>query len=211
MQIYRGMDIGTAKVTQAEMQGVTASHDRHSRPLPRTTPSRATSRRPTPPCADILARGRLPIVAGGTNLYIDSLIARGSTLPKGRRTPLCAKGSMRSMTSSAARRCSSTLRGFDPERAAKLHPADKRRIVRADRDLHSSLARRSREHDEKTGKRPKALRRGEDSPDLCRPRRAVRQDKGERVDKMVADGLFDEVKGLLDTGLSPGLHLPCRP
>ena len=94
-----------------------------------------------------------------------------------------------------------TLRGFDPERAAKLHPADKRRIVRAI-EIYTLTGETITEHDEKTGKRPKKYDAVKIA--LSFADRAMLYDRiNERVDKMVADGLFDEVKGLLDSGLSP--------
>lgn len=94
-----------------------------------------------------------------------------------------------------------TLRGFDPERAAKLHPADKRRIVRAI-EIYTLTGETITEHDEKTRKRPKKYDAVKIA--LSFADRAMLYDRiNERVDKMVADGLFDEVKGLLDSGLSP--------
>lgn len=94
-----------------------------------------------------------------------------------------------------------TLRGFDPERAAKLHPADKRRIVRAI-EIYTLTGETITEHDEKTGKRPKKYDAVKIA--LSFADRGMLYDRiNERVDKMVADGLFDEVKGLLDSGLSP--------
>ena len=74
MQIYRGMDIGTAKVTHTEMQGVT----HHMIDIVDPTEVYSVSRYvedANKAVQDILARGRLPIIAGGTNLYIDSLIS----------------------------------------------------------------------------------------------------------------------------------------
>ena len=74
MQIYRGMDIGTAKVTHTEMQGVT----HHMIDIAYPTEVYSVSRYvedANKAVQDILARGRLPIIAGGTNLYIDSLIS----------------------------------------------------------------------------------------------------------------------------------------
>ena len=74
MQIYRGMDIGTAKPTPEEMQGV----PHHMIDIADPTENYSVSRYAAEATAcvdDILARGKLPIVVGGTGLYIDSLIA----------------------------------------------------------------------------------------------------------------------------------------
>ena len=88
MQIYRGMDIGTAKVTKAEMQGVPHHMIDIADPSEDYSVSRYVEEADAA-VRDILSRGKLPIVAGGTNLSIRS--SRGSTLPTGRRMPLCAK------------------------------------------------------------------------------------------------------------------------
>ena len=74
MQIYRGMDIGTAKVTKAEMQGVPHHMIDIADPSEDYSVSRYVEEADAA-VRDILSRGKLPIVAGGTNLYIDSLIA----------------------------------------------------------------------------------------------------------------------------------------
>ena len=74
MQIYRGMDIGTAKPTPEEMQGV----PHHMIDIADPTENYSVSRYAAEATAcvdDILARRKLPIVVGGTGLYIDSLIA----------------------------------------------------------------------------------------------------------------------------------------
>ena len=81
MQIYRGMDIGTAKPTPEEMQGV----PHHMIDIADPTENYSVSRYAAEATAcvdDILARGKLPIVVGGTGLYIDSLIA-GRTFADG--------------------------------------------------------------------------------------------------------------------------------
>ena len=166
MQIYRGMDIGTAKVTKAEMQGVPHHMIDIADPSEDYSVSRYVEEADAA-VRDILSRGKLPIVAGGTNLYIDSLIA-----------------------------------GLDfADRAAKLHPADKRRIVRAI-EIYTLTGETITRHDEETKKRPKRYDAVKIA--LTFADRAVLYDRiNTRVDKMVADGLFDEVKGLLDRGLSP--------
>ena len=74
MQIYRGMDIGTAKPTPEEMRGV--PHHMLDVADPAEDYSVARYVRAASACVDdILSRGRLPIVAGGTGLYIDNLVA----------------------------------------------------------------------------------------------------------------------------------------
>ncbi len=74
MQVYRGMDIGTAKPTRGEMRGV--PHHMLDVADPRENYSVARYVAQAVPIVDgILARGKLPIVAGGTGLYLDNLVA----------------------------------------------------------------------------------------------------------------------------------------
>lgn len=199
MQIYRGMDIGTAKVTHTEMQGVT----HHMIDIADPTEVYSVSRYvedANKAVQDILARGRLPIIAGGTNLYIDSLISGLDFAERAEDNALRERLNAQ-YDELGGEAMIATLRGFDPERAAKLHPADKRRIVRAI-EIYTLTGETITEHDEKTRKRPKKYDAVKIA--LSFADRGMLYDRiNERVDKMVADGLFDEVKGLLDSGLSP--------
>ena len=80
MQIYQGMDIGTAKVTPAEMQGV----QHHLPDLIQPSEDYSVSRFVTeaePILQDILRRGKYAILTGGTGLYIDSLVAGRTCAP----------------------------------------------------------------------------------------------------------------------------------
>ena len=73
MQLYRGMDIGTAKPTPKEMQSVPHDLIDVAEPWENWSAARGVEAAGAA-CRDILARGRLPIVVGGTGLYIDSLV-----------------------------------------------------------------------------------------------------------------------------------------
>lgn len=152
MQIYRGMDIGTAKPTPEEMQGV----PHHMIDIADPTENYSVSRYAAEASAcvdDILARGKLPIVVGGTGLYIDSLIA-GRTFADGTADTALRQELNERYDEIGGAGLLGELRKFDPERAAKLHPADKKRIVRA-MESTSSRARRSRS----TTPRPAPCRR----------------------------------------------------
>ena len=199
MQIYRGMDIGTAKVTKAEMQGV----PHHMIDIAEPSEDYSVScyvREADAAVRDILSRGKLPIVAGGTNLYIDSLIAGLDFADKAEDAGLRERLNAQ-YDDTGGEAMLEYLRGFDPERAAKLHAADKRRIVRAI-EIYTLTGETITRHDEETKKRPKRYDAVKIA--LTFADRAVLYGRiNARVDKMVADGLFDEVKGLLDAGLSP--------
>lgn len=199
MQIYRGMDIGTAKVTKAEMQNIPHHMIDIADPSEDYSVSRYVEEADAA-VRGILSRGRLPIVAGGTNLYIDSLIAGLDFAEKAEDAAL-RESLNKQYDDMGGEAMIEHLRGFDPERAAKLHPADKRRIVRAV-EIYILTGETITRHDEETKKRPKRYDAVKIA--LTFADRAVLYDRiNARVDKMVSDGLFDEVKGLLDSGLSP--------
>lgn len=199
MQIYRGMDIGTAKVTKAEMQNIPHHMIDIADPSEDYSVSRYVEEADAA-VRGILSRGRLPIVAGGTNLYIDSLIA-GLDFAEKTEDAALRESLNKQYDDMGGEAMLEHLRGFDPERAAKLHPADKRRIVRAV-EIYILTGETITRHDEETKKRPKRYDAVKIA--LTFADRAVLYDRiNARVDKMVSDGLFDEVKGLLDSGLSP--------
>lgn len=198
MQIYRGMDIGTAKVTPLETEGVPHHLIDVADPAEDWSVSRWVEAAEGA-VRDILARGRVPIVAGGTGLYIDSLLA-------GRDFAASGDGALRERLSAEYDRVGGEafrekLRAVDPERAEKLAPADKKRLVRA-LEVYTLTGETITAHDERTRAQPprwdslRAALTYRDRADLY-----ARIDR--RVDEMVRYGLFDEVEGLLTDGLSP--------
>ena len=199
MQVYRRMDIGTAKVTPAEAQGV--PHRMIDVAEPYESYSVARYVREASACVDdILARGKLPILAGGTNLYIDSLVS-GRDFAENEGDNALRERLGAEYDESGGEAMLERLRGFDPERAAKLHPADRRRIIRAI-EVYMLSGRTITQHDLETKAVPPrydALRIALDFED--RAQLYGRIDR--RVDEMVAQGLFEEVSSLLNEGLSP--------
>ncbi len=198
MQLYRGMDIGTAKATPAEQ----AQAIHHM--LDVAEPSEAYSvaryvEEAGRVCDDILNRGKVPILVGGTGLYIDSLIAgrdfADNQEDKSLRTELEAE-----YDRLGGEAMLHTLAAFDPDRAARLGARDKRRIVRAI-EIYRLTGKTATEHDEETRRRPpryaaaRIVLNYKDRADLY-----SRIDQ--RVTQMAADGLFDEVRRLLDSGIS---------
>ena len=198
MQLYRGMDIGTAKAAKEE-QAEAVHHM-----LDVIDPSEAYSvaryvDEAGAVCDDILSRGRVPILVGGTGLYIDSLIAgrdfADNQEDKALRSELEAE-----YDRLGGEAMLNKLAAFDPARASKLGAGDKRRIVRAV-EIHRLTGKTATEHDEETRRRPprydaaRIVLNYKNRADLY-----ARID--ERVTQMAADGLFDEVRRLLDSGLS---------
>ena len=145
---------------------------------------------------DILARGKLPIVAGGTGMYIDNLLAG--------RTFAAFTGKWRQILQDRAAKegiaaLYRELEQVDPQRAARLHLADEKRIIRALEVWHET-GETITEHDRRTAALPhryEAARIGltfADRADMW-----ARIDR--RVDQMMAAGLVEEVEGLLASGV----------
>lgn len=201
MQLYRRMDIGTAKVTPNEAQGV--PHHMIDVAEPDESFSVARYVLEAGRCVDdILSRGKLPILAGGTNLYIDSLVS-GRDFAENEGDNALRESLGAEYDALGGEAMLERLREIDPERAAKLHPADKRRIIRAI-EVYTLSGRTITQHDAETKAIPpryEAVRIVLDYEDRAELYRRI----DSRVDEMVAQGLFDEVKALLDEGLSPDM------
>jgi tRNA dimethylallyltransferase len=129
MQIYHGLNIGTAKPTLEEMQRVPhhlVGFLDPSKPFSVAEYVRLASEA----AADVRKRGKLPIIAGGTGLYVSSLLKGVNFSPEGRDDAL------RSLLREKAERNGSQslvdeLRTFDPESAARIHPNNVGRVIRA--------------------------------------------------------------------------------
>ena len=198
MQIYRTMDIGTAKPTLAERQGVV--HHLLDVAEPQENFSVARYVELATPCVeDILRRGRLPIVVGGTGLYIDSLLSGRTFAPypqTGWRQRLTEQAQVQGMEPLLRE-----LERVDPEAAARLHPNDRKRIIRALEVWHET-GRTISQHNRETAQLP---------PRFTALKLALsfhsRQDLWRRIDRrvdlMAAQGLVEEVRRLLERGVDP--------
>lgn len=199
MQVYRGMDIGTAKATSAERGGI--AH--HMLDVAEPDESYSAARyvdEAAACCEDILARGKLPIITGGTGLYIDSLLS-GRSFAETEESREVRRALSREYDVRGGEAMLEKLRLVDPARAAALTAADKRRIVRA-LEIYALTGETATAHDEATRALPP--RYGAARIVLCYAERARQYAMiDSRVDKMVREGLFDEVAGLLSRGVSP--------
>jgi tRNA dimethylallyltransferase len=196
MQIYRRMDIGTAKPTVEEMQGI--PHYMIDIVEPDEDFSVGKYVKMAEACLqDILARGKTAVVAGGTGLYCDSLIAGRSFAPcpsTGKREALEREADELGSGALLER-----LRAADPETAARLHPADRKRIVRA-LEVYLETGETISAHNEKTRLVPprhRAVWLGLDFEE--RAELYARIDR--RVDDMLRLGLLDEIRALLASGV----------
>lgn len=197
MQIYKRMDIGTAKVTVSEMQGVT--HHMIDVAEPWESFSVARYVREADACVqELLGRNKLPIIVGGTGLYIDSLV-RGINFFDDASNDALRIELEEKYAALGGEEMLRRLAEVDPKRAAKLHPSDKKRILRAF-EFYLLTGITITQHDEETQKAPlryKAVKLAlsfENREDLYE-----RIDR--RVDLMVQAGLFDEVRSLMDSGV----------
>lgn len=196
MQLYRHMDIGTAKPTKAEMDGVV----HHMIDVLDPSESFSVSRyveMADPVLQDILHRGKPCIIVGGTGLYVDSLIAGRTFAPfpeTGKRQALEALAEEKGMDYMRA-----YLAEFDPESAQRLQ--DLRRIIRAC-EVYEETGRTITEHNRETAAQPPKyapLWLGLDFEERAQLYRRIDL----RVDEMFRQGLMEEIRGLLAKGLSP--------
>ncbi|MEF2967294.1 tRNA (adenosine(37)-N6)-dimethylallyltransferase MiaA [Paenibacillus sp. M1] len=199
MQVYRGMDIGTAKITPEETEGV-----RHHL-IDVLEPDEPFSvalfqewcQKLIPEIHD---RGKLPFIVGGTGLYIESVCYEFQFTEAGADEDFRAK-QQRVAEDQGPEVLHAKLAEIDPKSAARLHPNDIRRVIRALEIFHltgdtlsSSLERQNRQ-----------------SPyDLCfigltMDRQMLYNRIERRIDGMIEAGLVDEVKRLLNRGFSRDL------
>ncbi len=198
MQLYRGMDVGTAKPAAAEMGGV--AHHMLDVADPGESFSAAKYAQMAAVCVDgIRARGCTPIVVGGTGLYIDGLI-RGTDYAAAPSDPALRKSIEAEYDAIGGEAFREKLAAVDPDRAALLHSRDKKRLVRA-WEVYALTGRTITWHDERSK--------------LARPRYSAytvaldfadRRTLYDRIDRraraMFDAGLVDEVRALLDAGVS---------
>ena len=200
MQIYRRMDIGTAKPTKQEMDGVPHHMLDVAEPGEAYSVSRYVEEA-TACVEDILARGKLPIVCGGTGLYIDGLIRGTDYQPAGTdngiREQLDGEWEAQGAEQMMAR-----LAAVDPDSAARLHLSDKRRILRA-LEVYLATGETITVHNARTKEIPpryEAIMIGLNTE----PRQILYDRIDRRVGVMLEQGLLQEVKCLLEDGLLEG-------
>ena len=198
MQLYRGMDVGTAKATKAEQAQAVHHMIDVADPAESWSVARYVQEAGAV-CDDILARGRIPILVGGTGLYIDSLVA-GRDFADNQESRSLRTALEADFDRLGGEAMLQALAAFDPVRAAKLNAGDRRRIVRAI-EIYRLTGKTATEHDEETRRRPprfdaaRIVLNFRDRADLY-----ARIDR--RVTQMAEDGLFEEVERLLASGLS---------
>lgn len=190
VQVYKHMNIGSAKITKAEMQGI--PHHLIDICEPAEAFNIARFKELSKQAVnEIFSRGKIPIIAGGTGFYIQSLIYDidfKETATDGTRTKyeemLREKGEAY---------LHSLLKERDPEAAAAIHPNNAKRVIRALEYFEQTGTKISTHNEEE---------RRKESPYnfayfvLNLPREKLYDRINRRVDMMLEDGLLDEVKSL---------------
>ncbi len=196
-QIYRHMDIGTAKPSAAELGRI--CHHFIDICDPDEEYSAGTYGRAARRCIDeLLARGVQPVVAGGSGFYIRALVD-GLFAPKASDPAVKQKWRLRIAAEGAAA-IHAELALVDPASAARLHPNDTQRVIRA------------LEVQEITGQPISAFQSGDEEPaafrplffGLTRPRESLYERIDLRIEQMFREGLLEEIRRL--TAMGYGLH-----
>lgn len=196
MQIYKYMNIGTAKPSSEEQQGIVHHMIDVAEPDEDFSVSRYCEMA-TPIVEDILSRGKTAVIAGGTGLYMDSLIRGNAFAPfpsTGMRQKLEAQADRVGMEFMLDQ-----LRIIDPDAAARLHLSDRKRIIRA-LEVYYETGETITAHNLKTQAIPPRFR-----PVWLGLDFADRKDLYRRIDLrvglMLEQGLLQEIRELLDRGI----------
>ncbi|MBI2120321.1 MAG: tRNA (adenosine(37)-N6)-dimethylallyltransferase MiaA [Parcubacteria group bacterium] len=187
-QVYRGLDIGTGKITASEMRGI--PHHLLDVADPKEQYSVVRYKRDAEKAIDdILSRGKLPILCGGTGLYIDAVCDNAVTPETLPNEDLRAE-----LGTKSAEELFSMLQKLDPARAGKIDPKNPRRLIRAieiARDLGSvpPIA----VHHPKCDVLRIGIRTDQD---------ALRARIEARLEKRLENGMLEEAESLRKDGLS---------
>lgn len=200
MQIYRRMNIGTAKPTIEERRGI--PHHLLDIIDPDEEFSVAQFKNAANSCIeDIIGRGKTPIVAGGTGLYINTLVYNitfSDTISDWEYRNQLNKIALEQ----GAMKLHEMLEKVDPKSAGAIHPNNVKRVIRA-LEVYKTTGRPISEHQEESRKIPPPYDYQIFGLEVERDTLYSRIDK--RVDKMVDMGLYDEVESLLNSGYSSDL------
>jgi tRNA dimethylallyltransferase len=193
LQLYRGFDIGTAKPPPAARRGI--PHHLFDVLEPQTVYSAgAYARQARAVIADISARGRLPIVVGGTGFYLRALLDGLPALPS-------RDEGLRARLQRAEQRRPGLLlrllRRWDPAAAARIHPADRHKLIRATEIAWLTRGPLPPPNAAQPLAGYEILQFGLDPP-----REALAAVLAERTRRMFAAGLIEEVRALLAAGLT---------
>ena len=195
MQVYRGMDIGTAKLPEGRRRGIPHHMIDVSDPEDGLSVNAFTDM--ALECIDdIRLRGKTPIIVGGTGFYIESILFKA---------PECDEGVDKAYRDRLKKRADngelallySELSAKDPRYAATVHPNNRMRVIRALEYIHAA----GRPYSDYAMGGPRDRRFPFRCFVLDDDRRALYSRIDARVDDMVSGGLLDEVRRLMDAGV----------
>ena len=196
MQVYRHMDIGSAKVTEEERDGV-AHHL-----IDVLEPEEAFNvvlfqKLAKEAIVEICSRNKLPILVGGTGFYIQSVLY-DIDFTTTQEDDSFRRTLMQLSETEGAQRLHDMLKEVDPDAAEQIHANNVKRVIRA-LEFHAQTGKKISDHNEAERQKESAYRSLYFVLTDDRARMYERIDR--RVDKMLADGLIDEVQALKDRGL----------
>jgi tRNA dimethylallyltransferase len=193
LQVYRHLNIGTAKLPPEDRRGI-PHHLLDILNPDQVFTAGEYSRMARPVLREIVARGRLPVIAGGTGFYLRALLE--GLFPGPSRNDVLRKRLARRETRHPGWLHRVLVR-LDPPSAARIHPGDVQKLVRAVEVLFATRRPLSSWFDE--GREPlegfRVLKLGLDPP-----RAELYQRLDARCERMFAGGLIEEVRGILALG-----------
>lgn len=195
MQVYKELNIGTAKIHPSEMRGV----PHHFFDVKEPTESFSVAEYQEAVrvwIADIQSRGKLPIIVGGSGMYIQAVLF-DYRFTEQAADPVIRQRLEEELESSGSDDLYARLRMLDPKSAESIHPNNHRRLIRA-LEIVEVTGRTKQEHEQQQGNQPmyRELLIG-----LDLPREQLYERIDRRVDLMVEAGLFAEVHALWERGI----------
>ncbi|WP_175638931.1 tRNA (adenosine(37)-N6)-dimethylallyltransferase MiaA [Metabacillus schmidteae] len=195
MQIYKGMDIGTAKITKEEMEGV--PHHLIDIKEPDDDYSVAEFQETVRPLIDVIMdKNKMPMIVGGTGLYIQSVLY-DYQFTESPSDPEFRKRLELELQQKGEQAIHQLLAQVDPESAKKIHPNNTRRVIRALEIFHCTNI----PMDDHLKQQENKLLYDVALIGLTMDRDVLYQRINHRVDLMVKNGLMNEVKHFYDLGL----------
>ncbi len=198
MLVYKGLDIGTAKPSVEERRGIV----HHLIDVIAPTESFSVSdyeRLALPIVEDLLARGKTPIICGGTGFYINALLYKSQFGNIGANTAIREKYE-RIYAEQGGAYLHGLLREKDPASAEKLHENDVKRVIRALEIYDVTGKPKSEQHDTLIPRFDFV------SVSIEYPRETLYERIDKRVDIMFENGLMQEVQTLVRSGITPSMQ-----
>lgn len=198
MQVYEKMDIGTAKIKKEEMQGV-RHHLIDIFPPTYDFNVSVFKELAEKAASDIISRGKIPIIAGGTGFYIQALLKGVEFKDEPENKEELERLERISKEEDGIDKLYKMLKEVDPASAENIHPNNVKRVIRA---LCYYNLHKSRISDHNCKEKAKESRYNSAYFVLTMDRKKLYQRIEKRIDIMLEDGLIDEVKSLYESGLN---------